>query len=122
MARTPDALIKPDLLVWARQSAGFSLDAAAVKLRIPEERLRSWEAGETRPTIAQLRMAANVYKRPLAISICRSRHSTFSRSETIDVCPMRSSGSYRPVCWPSFAEPTPSAKLPLSCASLLTNQ
>lgn len=67
MARTPDALIKPDLLIWARQSAGYGLDAAAVKLRISEERLRSWESGETRPTIAQLRAAARVYKRPLAI-------------------------------------------------------
>jgi Zn-dependent peptidase ImmA (M78 family)/transcriptional regulator with XRE-family HTH domain len=67
MARTPDALIKPELLVWARRSAGFSLDAAATKLRVSEDRLHSWEAGEARPTIAQLRMAARVYKRPLAI-------------------------------------------------------
>jgi Zn-dependent peptidase ImmA (M78 family) len=67
MARTPDALIKPELLVWARQSAGLSLDAAAAKLRVSEERLRSWETDEARPTIAQLRTAARVYKRPLAI-------------------------------------------------------
>ncbi len=67
MARTPDALIKPELLVWARQSAGLSLDAAAAKLRVSEERLRSWETDEARPTIAQLRAAARVYKRPLAI-------------------------------------------------------
>ncbi|HTR72332.1 MAG TPA: XRE family transcriptional regulator [Solirubrobacteraceae bacterium] len=67
MARTPEALIKPELLVWARQSAGFSLDGAAGKLRVSEDRLSSWETGETRPTIAQLRKAANLYKRPLAI-------------------------------------------------------
>ncbi len=67
MARTPDALIRPELLVWARQSAGFSLDAAAAKLRVSEDRLRSWETGEARPTVAQLRMAAKIYKRPLAI-------------------------------------------------------
>ncbi len=67
MTRTPDALIKPELLVWARQSAGFSLDAAAAKLRVSEDRLRSWETDEARPTIAQLRTAARVYKRPLAI-------------------------------------------------------
>jgi Zn-dependent peptidase ImmA (M78 family) len=67
MARTPDALIKPELLIWARQSAGFSLDAAATKLRVSEDRLRSWEMGEARPTIAQLRTTAKVYKRPLAI-------------------------------------------------------
>jgi len=67
MTRTPDALIKPELLVWARQSAGLSLDAAAAKLRVSAERLRSWETDEARPTIAQLRTAARVYKRPLAI-------------------------------------------------------
>ena len=67
MTRTPDALIKPELLIWARQSAGFDLDAAAAKLRVGGDRLRSWESGEARPTIAQLRMAAKVYKRPLAI-------------------------------------------------------
>jgi Zn-dependent peptidase ImmA (M78 family) len=67
MARTPDALIRPELLVWARQSAGFSLDAAAAKLRVSEDRLRAWEAGEARLTIAQLRTAARLYKRPLAI-------------------------------------------------------
>jgi Zn-dependent peptidase ImmA (M78 family)/transcriptional regulator with XRE-family HTH domain len=67
MARTPDALIKPELLVWARQSAGFGLDAAAAKLHVSADRLRSWENGEARPTIAQLRAAARAYKRPLAI-------------------------------------------------------
>lgn len=55
MARTPDALIRPELLVWARQSAGFGLDAAAAKLQVFAERLRTWESGEARPTIAQLR-------------------------------------------------------------------
>ncbi len=67
MARTPDALIRPELLVWARQSAGFDLDTAAARLRVSAERLRSWEAGATRPTVAQLRAAARVYRRPLAV-------------------------------------------------------
>jgi transcriptional regulator with XRE-family HTH domain len=67
MARTPDALIRPELLVWARESSGFGIDGAAAKLRVSEDRLRSWEGGEARPTIAQLRAAARVYKRPLAI-------------------------------------------------------
>ena len=46
---------------------GLCLDAAAAKLRVSEERLSSWESGEARPTIAQLRTAAKAYKRPLAI-------------------------------------------------------
>lgn len=67
MARTPDALIRPELLVWAREAAGFGVDQAAARLRVSSDRLRAWEAGEARPTVAQLRAAAKVYKRPLAI-------------------------------------------------------
>jgi Zn-dependent peptidase ImmA (M78 family)/transcriptional regulator with XRE-family HTH domain len=55
------------LLVWARQSSGYEIAAAAAKLKVTEDRLRSWEAGAARPTIAQLRNAAKAYKRPLAI-------------------------------------------------------
>jgi Zn-dependent peptidase ImmA (M78 family) len=67
MTRTPDAIIRPELLVWARQSSGYEIAAAATKLKVTEDRLRSWESGDARPTIAQLRNAAKAYKRPLAI-------------------------------------------------------
>jgi Zn-dependent peptidase ImmA (M78 family)/transcriptional regulator with XRE-family HTH domain len=67
MTRTPDALIEPELLVWARRAAGFQVEEAARRLSVSDDRLRAWEAGEARPTIAQLRKAATVYKRPLAI-------------------------------------------------------
>jgi Zn-dependent peptidase ImmA (M78 family)/transcriptional regulator with XRE-family HTH domain len=67
MARTPDALINPELLVWARRAAGFEAEAAAERLRVAPERLRAWEAGEAPPTVAQLRAVARLYKRPLAV-------------------------------------------------------
>lgn len=67
MARTPEAIIEPDLLVWARRSIGLDIETAAKRLRVSSERLQSWETGGARPTIAQLRNAATVYKRPLAI-------------------------------------------------------
>lgn len=67
MARTPDAIIRPELLVRARQSSGYDIAAAAAKVKVTEDRLRSWESGDARPTIAQLRNAARTYKRPLAI-------------------------------------------------------
>ncbi len=67
MPRTPQALVRPELLVWARESIGYSVDEAAAKLRQPVERLLAWEAGAARPTVAQLRTAAEVYKRPLAV-------------------------------------------------------
>ncbi|MFY9487206.1 MAG: XRE family transcriptional regulator [Solirubrobacterales bacterium] len=67
MTRTPEALIQPELMTWARKSAGYSPDQAAAKIRVAEERLIAWESGDQRPSIAQLRAAAKVYKRPLAI-------------------------------------------------------
>lgn len=65
-ARTK-ALVKPEVLVWARTSAGFAVAEAAVKLNIDAERLAGWEAGEDAPSIPQLRKLADLYKRPLAV-------------------------------------------------------
>src|SRR6266550_3091565 len=57
--------VKPKLLVWARESAGFTIDQAAKKVGVKPERLAAWEAGDLAPTAQQLRNAASVYKRPL---------------------------------------------------------
>jgi len=58
--------VKPDLLRWARDTAGFSIADAAKKARAKPHQLRSWERGEAPPTVVQLRKLANTYKRPLA--------------------------------------------------------
>lgn len=65
--RTPEALVEPALLVWARNSIGLEVVDAARKIGVTLERLEQWESGETRPTIAQLRGLAAVYKRPLGV-------------------------------------------------------
>ncbi len=67
MSKRPKATIKPALLIWARETAGFDLSTAAEKLDVDEERLAAWEAGEDQPSIPQLRKAAELYKRPLAV-------------------------------------------------------
>lgn len=67
MSRTAEALIESPLLVWARKAAGLDQGEAAKKAGVDLDRLIAWEAGEKRPTIAQLRELARVYKRPLAI-------------------------------------------------------
>ncbi|RMH16942.1 MAG: ImmA/IrrE family metallo-endopeptidase [Acidobacteria bacterium] len=61
------ARVKPELLVWARESAGLSRDEAAKKVAVKPARLASWEAGERRPTIRQLRKLGSAYKRPIAV-------------------------------------------------------
>jgi transcriptional regulator with XRE-family HTH domain len=67
MVRTPEALINPDVLLWARQSAGLSPEEAAHKVNVAVERLTEWELGHSRPTIAQLRKLGRAYHRPLAL-------------------------------------------------------
>ena len=67
MARSADALIHPELLVWARESAGMDLEEAAQHINnITAEKLQSWESGESRPTVKQLRKVATVYKQSFA--------------------------------------------------------
>ena len=67
MIEKVEAIVKPELLAWARKSSGLSLPMAAKRIGTTEERLSTWETGERRPTINQLRKMGEVYKRPIAI-------------------------------------------------------
>lgn len=58
--------INPELLIWARESAGYDTLDAANRLNISQSKLESMEAGESQITYVQLRTAANLYKRSLA--------------------------------------------------------
>jgi len=67
MPRSIPALIKPTLLIWARESAGFEIEVAAKKAAVKVEALEEWERGDSRPSIPQLRKLGDIYKRPLAV-------------------------------------------------------
>ena len=67
MAKRIEALANPKLLVWARKTSGLTLEAAADKMNITDDKLLKCEAGEIHLSLAELRKAAKVYKRPLAI-------------------------------------------------------
>lgn len=66
MAASLAVPINPKLLVWARETTGYPLEAAAKKLAIKPEKLSEIEAGQALPSFALLKKAAEVYKRPLA--------------------------------------------------------
>jgi Zn-dependent peptidase ImmA (M78 family)/transcriptional regulator with XRE-family HTH domain len=72
-----EAIVKAALLIWARESSGLTVDAAAKRLKLTATKLASWEAGETRPSIPQLRKMAEVYKRPLAVFFLPEAPSKF---------------------------------------------
>ncbi len=63
------AEVNPDLLRWARETAGMNLSDVPRSLRQVEE----WERGEKRPTVRQLEALADAYKRPLAAFFLSSR-------------------------------------------------
>lgn len=65
-ARGNEALINPQILAWARESAGFYIEEAAKKIPIQPDKLRNCEIGNDHLTISQLRKLCNLYKRPLA--------------------------------------------------------
>jgi Zn-dependent peptidase ImmA (M78 family)/transcriptional regulator with XRE-family HTH domain len=62
-----DALVNPDMLIWARKKCGLDLVGAAKRITVKSEQLDAWEKGETRPTIHQAMKMAEVYHRPLSL-------------------------------------------------------
>lgn len=62
------ANINPELLIWARETSGLTVEDASRRMRFKNpERLVAAERGDTKLTVPQLREAARVYRRPLAI-------------------------------------------------------
>lgn len=76
MAKTL-ALINPDVLRWARDNAGLSVDDAAKKAAVKPAKLAAWETGEDFPSIPQLRKLARVYRRPIALFYLSKPPRTF---------------------------------------------
>jgi Zn-dependent peptidase ImmA (M78 family)/DNA-binding XRE family transcriptional regulator len=67
MAKQIKAFVKPALLKWARESLNLSVEKAAQRIGVKAAKLSAWESGDSTASIGQLRKAAKVYKRPLAV-------------------------------------------------------
>jgi Zn-dependent peptidase ImmA (M78 family) len=95
--RSARAKINPDVLVWARESAGLEIDEAARRARVSSsEKLQEWEDGDTQPTIVQLRNLARVYKRPIAIFYLSARPADFQPMRDFRRLPGLVAGIERP--------------------------
>ena len=62
-----NALINPQMLIWARTTLSLQIPLAAEKIGVKTETLELWEKGDEFPTITQLYKIASVYKRPFAV-------------------------------------------------------
>ena len=71
------ALVQPEVLRWARESAAYDIETAAKRLQVKPERLAEWESGTQRPTVKQLHKVATVYRRPFA-ALFRSKPPPFA--------------------------------------------
>ncbi len=67
LSRTKTLHVEPEVLHWARTSAGVGLADAATSLGIEPELLARWEAAEATPTARQLEHLADRYKRPVVL-------------------------------------------------------
>jgi Zn-dependent peptidase ImmA (M78 family)/transcriptional regulator with XRE-family HTH domain len=61
------ALVEPAVLRWARETIDLEPVAASRKLGLADDAVAQWESGERRPTIAQLKSAAKLYRRALGV-------------------------------------------------------
>jgi hypothetical protein len=78
MSKSVPALINPKMLVWARESARFTIEEAAHKGAISAEKLTACEAGDAQLTFPQLMKIAQIYKRPVSIFYLQAPPSGWS--------------------------------------------
>jgi transcriptional regulator with XRE-family HTH domain len=73
LRKLPERLpITPQVLAWARETAGLSLEEAATKLSVSPNRLAAMEAGEVDPTRKQVDNFARVFRRPMVAFFLRN--------------------------------------------------
>jgi Zn-dependent peptidase ImmA (M78 family)/DNA-binding XRE family transcriptional regulator len=66
MAQSPKALVDRAVLEWLRSAAGLSTEEAARRIQTKPAKIETWEKGDDRPTMSQLRKLARAYKRPIS--------------------------------------------------------
>jgi Zn-dependent peptidase ImmA (M78 family) len=91
------ANVTPELLSWARSSAGYALEEAAKKINnISAEKLAAWEEGTDQPTVKQLYKLAEVYKRPVGTFFLSELPRDFTIPRDFRRLPGEVAGVYSP--------------------------
>lgn len=64
MAKSIPAMVTPEVLKWARELDGISVEEIAAKMKIAPEKILSWECGSSLPTLRQAKDLARKYRIP----------------------------------------------------------
>jgi Zn-dependent peptidase ImmA (M78 family) len=75
---------------------GFMEEEAAQKIGVKPYIFKTWESGESKPTISQLRKAASVYKRPLAVFFLEKPPKEFKKPKDFRRLPREDVGETSP--------------------------
>jgi Zn-dependent peptidase ImmA (M78 family)/DNA-binding XRE family transcriptional regulator len=62
-----EVFVEPEVMVWARESIGRTIEEVAKRLDVSNDIIKRWENGEKKPTLNQLKNLAQYYKRPLGV-------------------------------------------------------
>ncbi len=97
-------MLNPDILRWARETAGLSLEEAAHAIELKEaygtsgpERLEALEAGKEEPSRPLLLRMAKVYRRSLLVFYLEHRPKTGDRGKDFRTLPGGEEPLYNPV-------------------------
>lgn len=64
--RSPEVSVKAEVLKWARESSGWTVQEVSTKLKVPPRTYKQWETTGLGIRLTQLEALAKHYKRPLA--------------------------------------------------------
>ena len=67
MSRSFEVDVNPEIIKWARESAGWSIEEVASKLKTSIENYKKIESGIKKPTYRQLELLSKNFKRPLSV-------------------------------------------------------
>jgi len=89
--------VNPDILRWARETAGLDFAGAASRIGLrtarglsPEERLLAMESGEEQPTRPLLLKMSKKYRRPLVVFYLAEIPPTGNRGDDFRLVPSAS--------------------------------
>lgn len=84
MAKSIPAIITPEVLAWARNLDGITIDDIAAKLHTAPEKILSWEQGTSYPTVTQAKNLAKQYRVPFVYFYLPDTPKKLKRLEKTD--------------------------------------
>ena len=84
MAKSIPAIITPEVLAWARNLDGITIDDIAAKLHTAPEKILSWEHGTSYPKVTQAKNLAKQYRVPFVYFYLPDTPKKLKRLEKTD--------------------------------------